>query len=389
MPVRRAELLLLAALFVGAATGQRPEAAEPEPAIELHIAVAAAPQRGALPALAWFCDRWLFEAPFWPQERDRRLAFHLRWTAAGVTIGDVPHELDERTAVAGSLVIGATPPVQLHCSTAGIEDWYVPAGLTLPERWRHRLDELEAWVLDSPRTLATPIVIGHLAGALAADDPYGHMLRGASASCGDVTWSAWTEPGRVRVRGRSDGGLVLPAALFALAVQQGPAPHRHSLRAFAAADGDRAEAARQLGRGTEPVAESTLRALLHGDDRTRLVAIDALVRRGAVTQLPAIVAAGTADSPWAALAARDAIVALWPVASAEVRQRTRVALARSTCVELRSLDVERLPIATPTPSQPPSVAPQPVRALCWLACTAIGLLGWWLRERALAAKLVT
>ncbi len=258
----------------------------------------------------------------------------------------------------------------------------MPAAAAIPTALRSLLVDLGLGWLDRPRTLAVPVLVGHLAGGLAHDDPFAELLQIGASHCGDATWLAWPSAGGIRVRGRSGGGLALPAALVLLARRDGAGVDALAVRAYAARDADRDEATRQFVRATRD-ARAPLTAMLHADDSTRLCAIDGLVRRGAGDELPAIVAAAAADMPWATLAALDALPELWPLASASTRQRTRAALQRSDNVSLRAFDVDALAGSTDTPAP---CADLRLRGLCCLAVAAFGVLGFWLRERAFLAR---
>jgi len=178
---------------------------------------------------------------------------------------------------------------------------------------------------------------------------------------------------------------MLPMVLLLTATAgEQAAPTPLQLRSFAARDGDRAEAARQLARDDRELDCQTLQSLLFGDDELRLTAARALVRRGAVESLPQIIDAAAPDKPWATLAARDAVYDLWPAADEATRLRCVRALERSSCPQLRSLDVAALE-APPTPDAEASPAEAPrVRAFAILVCTGVGLLGLWSRARARA-----
>ena len=377
---RRADAVaaaLLACLLGGTAAAQT---APPGPV--LRVAFAAAPARHQTPALAWLCEHHLPARAEWPRGLDPRGAFALQLDAAGLRIHATKVTVAEAQVAVGSCTIGPHV-VLMQCATDGTEDWHVPAGLVLPAPWRTVLNELDAMQPGVPRTLAAAVLAGHLAGGLADGDPRADLLRIGSSACGDVTWLGWRSDAGVRVRGRSEGGLTLPALLVSLAVASERGSTGLQLRAFAARDVDRAEAARRLLRSEEHLALPTLRSLLHADDPTRLAAIDTLVRRHCTTELPAIVAAGDADNPWAALAAVDALRELWLDADPIVQQRTRAALARSDSMLLRSIDTTTLPRRLTTP--PAAVeaadgAPQ-ARALILLGLMAIGIAGLWQRER--------
>jgi hypothetical protein len=367
----------LAALLLAVLTA----AQQPAGTFVVEVAVAAAPQRTKLQALAWLASDWLAANARWPQGLEPRAAFRLTLTERELRIAPLATDLPRDVVVAGSCTLGDGPPALFRCGVDGSEDWYVPAAFEPPPAWLRRLGDLDAAALDRPRTLATAALVGHLAGALAIDDPRAELLQLGASLCGDVTWLAWATPEGLRVRGRSDGGLLLPAALLLLADAAGPHPDPLAVRAYAARDGDRAEATRQMARASGDDSLAPLRAMLHADDPTRLSAIDALVRRRSRDDLPAIVAAAKPDLPWTTLAAADALRELWPAASPAARQRTRAALARSDNIALRAIDVEALAQKRAT-ADAGDVASARLRALAWLALLATGLTGFWLRERA-------
>lgn len=350
------------------------------PAAALCIAVAAAPQRSSLPALQWLCEVALPQQASWPRGLDAAGPFVLRLDAQGLTIAR-GEPLPRGVAIAGSCRLGEGPAALFECRDDGVEDWFVPADFVVPAPWWSLLQRLEADVLDLPRRLDAAVVLGHLAGAVAEGDERQELLQLAAAGCGTVTWTAWRGAATLRVRGRGDGGLVLPALLLVLADGDGASPEL-SLRAFAARDDDRAEAARQLGRRDDPQDLATLRALLFADDDTCLAAIGALVRRGAVTALPDIVAAATDERPFATRAAIDAVTAMWPAANPTTKQRVRAAIQRSSSLDMRALDVgadwRRLPDAARDRDDGSGRA----RLLVLLLLSAICLYGLWCRERA-------
>ena len=350
---------------------------------EFHAVVAPAAQRGAVPAIAWFAESWLqthgTKQPGVALER----AFALHGTPDGLVVATTTIAPGKDVVAAGSCRLGDSAPLLWQCRTDGTEDWFVPADFPLPAPYRSRLQALDADVLDQPRTLATGVLAGHLAGGLAEGDPRADLLRLCASACGDLTWTAWRDGTQLRVRGRSEGGLLLPALLLLLADDGRQRDDGLVLRAFAARDHERDEAARQLGLSRSAHSVATLRAMLRGDDTTRLCAIDALTRRGAAEELPAIVAAADAATPLATLAAADALRSLWVDASPLARQRTRAAIAQSASLDLRRIDLEALPrrVTAPTGPAPTATADRPTIALVWLSITAFGLLGLWLRER--------
>jgi hypothetical protein len=370
-----------AALLVGALLA--PLAAQDEP--RLHVAFGARPARLTVPAIEWLCHDHLPKRPEWPTSLAADEAFALTLSPRGIVVSATPVTLPADVVAAGSCSIGAGRPMVFRCGTDGTEDWYVPLDFALPDAWRTMLRALQADLLDEPRLLDATVVVGHLAGAMVDGDPRGELLRLGSSLCGQVAWTTWTTPTHVRVRGKSDGGLSLPAVFLALAAGAHPAPETAlALRAFAGRDGDRAEAARQLARTPGERATATLRALLHADDTTALAAIDTLVRSGCTDELPRIVAAAKPQSPWASLAAADALRELWVFADPVVRARTRKAVAGSQSMAVRQVDLDRLPtrVATPSTAAAPDDGAGRLRALLLLGIFAVGLHGLWARERA-------
>ncbi|MGK0204059.1 MAG: hypothetical protein ACI9S9_003139 [Planctomycetota bacterium] len=346
--------------------------------------------------MAWLCDEFLPTLPQWPEGLDPSKSFSLSLSAAGLQIRKT-----EVVVPAGAVAIGTcsfsaadpTPQILWRCETNGREQWFVPNDFELPPRWQQLLHAIEADLVGTSRTLAVAVITGHLAGGLLDNDPRSALLRLGPALCGDATWQAQRLGDKLHVYGRSGGGLMLPMTFLALAIADGCGElSALSLRAFAARDADKSEAARQLGRTDRELDTRTLRALLHAEDEVRLTAIEALVRHGASNELPAIIRAADAQHPWATIAARDAVTRLWSTATGEERYATRAALRASDVSELQQIDVEAL-AATPTNALIMPISPDSdttiavdggrARALILLLCTSIGLLGLWHRERAM------
>ncbi len=368
-----AELAFAAALLALPATLP----AQDEPVPTLHVAIADASSRGRLPALAWACEHWMPHQPWWPADVDPRGALRLSLTGGRPHIARLGQPPDDGVACHGTLTCGDGPAIHFACALDGVEDWIVPADVVVPRPWREALQRLDACALHTPRTLDLAVVAGHLAGALADGDPLAALVQLGAMRCGEVTWTSWAGDGHLRVRGRSDGGLWLPAALLALASGNGKGWNGLTVRAHGSNSGDQLEAVRQLAASDAVSARTVLRAMLHADDAARAAAIDALVRTGAADELPAIVAAATPDAPWATLAAVDAVPALWDSASNEVRERTRRAIAQSHTLAVRAID----PRPTTDAESVPTVAPLATRLVFWLAASALGLFWLWQRDR--------
>lgn len=370
-------LALVAALAAGALAQRVPE---------VHATFGARSARLTLPAIEWLCTSHLPARAEWPADLDPNGPFAVVLSDRGLRILPTRVTLPRDVACGGSCTFDGGAPLLWSCGSDGVEDWFVPRAVNAPAAWRTLLAGLEVDSLAWPRTLDTAVVVAHLAGATVDGDPRGELLRLGSALCGQVSFTAWSSNDHLRVRGRSDGGLALPALLLALAAEsKSGAETALALRAFAARDSDRAEATRQFARVPGDRSVDTLRALLHADDAVALVAIDALVRLRAAGELPNIVAAASPDAPWASLAAADALRELWPDAAPAVRARTRTAAAACRATSVREVDLDRLPTRIARPAAETQAAPDGsgrAQALLLMGLFAIGLHGLWARERA-------
>lgn len=372
-----AERLGAAVLAASTAVAQVPTA---EPVLRAVAAPAAFATTGTAGAWEWLLTEFLPQRPEWPADLPVGRAVEIEWRGDDLTIRAASAAPPAGHGAAGSFAFGDGPAGLWSCRTDGVEDWYLPTGFRVPPSWRNLLPQLAATELEQPRRLDVAVLVGHLAPALVDADPRATLLRVGASQCGETTWIAWRTPTHLRVRGGSAGGLLLPATLLAVALADGHgAAPALPLRAFAGRDGDRDEAARQLLRSDAATAGPTLRALLHGDDDQRLVAIDAMVRRGAAHELPRIVAAANGH-PRAALAAADAVQQLFAAANPIDRQRTRAALARAKDADLRSLDVDAL-LGTRPVGRGPADGSHRARWLLALGCLGVLLYGLWLRER--------
>ena len=357
---------------------------------QLHAVFAASEHRGGAPAIAWLCEEVLPARPEWPDDLDPQAAYALTVSNGAVTVHPTQVTVPEGLAALGTLTIKsgaglADAPLVWCCGHDGDEQWRIPASFSAPADWLEALAAVGADAIGTPRTISAPVLAGHLCGGLLEGDPRAALLRIGPALCGDVTWeSTQTDDGTV-VRGRSGGGLMLPLALLLASSADGSSsPSALRLRAFAARDGDRGEAARQLGRPDRELDVETLCALLHSEDELRLAAIRSLTRRGAASALPQILDAATPDMPWSTVAARDALFELWPRAVEAERRDALAALARNRCPELRGVDPDArraAPGAAPAPAQGDSAR---ARLLAALGCCGVGLFGLWRRERVRA-----
>lgn len=362
----------------------------------VHAAIAAATHRKQVPAIAWLCEEFLPSLPQWPADLDPQQPLALSLSLTGLQIRATDVTVPPGAVAVGTFSFAAATAnednaIAWRCDHNGHERWHVPKQMQLPHTWRNLLHTLEADLVGTARTLSVPVIAGHLAGGMADGDPAAAALRLCPSLCGDATWMSTQHDGYLEVRGRSGGGLMLPAALVAIAIVDGGGElSTLSMRAFAARDGDQAEAARQLGRSDRTVDVATLRSLLRGDDPVRLTAIESLVRHRQSQELVNIIAAARADKPWATIAARDAVKRLWPIASITDRNAARAAMHQSDIPQLQELAASELVLGSSV-ELPTSLAgnTQPqveiisdrARLLIVLFLASIGLFGLWLRER--------
>ncbi len=361
-------------------------AQEPPPSPVLRALCAGLPSAADAPALHWLVGTMLPRLPEWPRDLAAGQTFALEVSATGTKITPASATVPADCFAAGSLHLGDHVAL-FACRADGTEDWFLPPTAPWPAPWTKLLDRLGADEFDLPRTVDVTVLVAHLLGPLPEDDPRAALLRLLPAQCGEATWTAWRSPTHLRVRGRSNAGLALPALLLHLALATGADRiDRLPLRAFSARDGDRAEATRQLVRDDSVGSIEVLRSLLHADDELRLVAIDALVRRGDTAELPRIVAAAAPDHPLASLAAADAVRSLFANAAPLDRQRTRAAIVRSAERDLRAIDVEALLPGRRRTAAPADDGSQRGRLLALLLLTGIAVYGLWSRERSRLAS---
>ena len=388
---RRILVGLLASVVVGPVAQVAPPT---QGGPQLHAAIAASSERVNVPAIAWLCEEYLPSLPEWPEGLDPHSRYAVSLSADGLRIQATDIILPKGSVAIGSCTFDSsanTPPLLWSCELNGQERWSVPTDFHLPAQWRRLLHSLEADLTDTPRTLSVPVIIGHLAGGLLDDDPRSALLRLTPALCGDATWLAWQQGDYTHVCGRSLGGLMLPVTLLALSIDDRQIPASTlALRAFSSRDMDQAEALRQLSRPDRRLDTATLRALLHAEDPVCLAAIEALIRHRATDSLPNIVKAAGPKRPLATIAARDAVLRLWPTATTEIRHATHAALALTNSPVLGQLNAEDLPVDASSHSDSRIVTEMPTttngsraRALTILFFVSLGLLALWRREQVM------
>lgn len=327
---------------------------------------------GAL-AIDWMRREILATNAQWPKGRDVSNAFSAWLDGGTIRFGDAV-QLPESCLVAGEFVVdGCT--VAFECRGDGSETWRVGRP-ELPAPLASLFAQLRIDVDGAPRTLDFASLAGNLAGVAVEEDSRARLVHLAAMQCGEVTIAARRDKGAIVVDGRSAGGLVGPAWILSEIRRRDAAQaiddsvRAWSARAFAGADADRIEAARQLQRAGA-AAIPALRALLHGDEASRLCAIDGLVRLRAAGELPRIVAAADADMPLATAMAKTAIDELLPLADVTTRERAQKALARNSALDLGLIG----------PSSR-STADQRWRLVAFSSLTLACFVGLWLRERA-------
>lgn len=350
--------------------------------VEVRVRFAADANENGPAGLVWLRTERLPRLPGWPAGLSPRDAFELDLATSGNTVRtSAPPPGD--AYLAGEVVLPGWGSLLLRCDRAGIEDWFAPDRPLPPELFA--LVGNAAAAAGVPCTVDVGALAGHLTTIL-TDAPGADLLTAGAAMCGEVTLQWWRDAAGVRVRGRSGGGLLLPAAIawlaaqpptarpeqwFALPRQQGPG--RWPLRAFVSRDGFRAEAARQLA--LAPAAVGTLGALLHADPVTRLAAMDTLVRQGDAGALPGIVRAADPGQPATVAMARLAVDQLWPGAGPATRADVHRALVHNPIADLRA--------AVRAAAAPAADWRRPL--VLTLAVTALVLLVLLRRERRRAA----
>ena len=357
----------------------------------LHAGLAADPDGSGPAALVWLRREYLPALATWPHGRDPLAAVVVHWRGQEFTFDELPGTGAGGYAQ-GEFCLPGADSVLFSCGTDGVEDWFVPANCTPSGRPAQLVRALGIRTGAPARTIDIAAMCGNLGGSLPADDPRLQWIGLGAANCGELTFTCWQVGDRLRVRGRSGGGLLLPAFLaFAATLPPGADASarwatvpdddtaRWSLRAFAGRDSDRAEATRQLAAASDPRARTTLRLLLRADASTRTAAMDGLVRLQAAEQLPRILAAADPALPDTVAMAGEAVTELWPELPLALRGQVRAALENHPAEALRQLDPDR--DSRNAGSDPVGVQALPNRWLLPLLATGAGLLGLWLRER--------
>jgi hypothetical protein len=364
----------LAACFAASAVGQTPTLR-----VQWHFAAGCA-ERG--PAAVRTLLRELLPAePGWPAALQPEQSLVVTWQDQRW------HFAASNTAPPGAALFAVAlwptaggPPAVGSCDTNGIEDWFVPTdwSSSAPEsRWLAQFAPADG---GGPRTYHVATLIAPQLEPSLDGSPTRKLLE-LAAECGELCVVAWQSNLGLRVRGRSEGGLSVPAfLLWRLGANPPDAATDLRLHALAACDSERSAAAR-LGSRAASFGATLWQALLYADDATRLAAIDSLVRRGEAAALPAVVAAADPRLPLSLQATADAVRELWSTLPTRDQPGLLRALAQSAAPGLRSLAVE-LAAAPGSRFARQGVDPGArARWLLALGCLAAGVYGLWLRER--------
>ena len=338
-----------------------------------RVAFATASENEETRALRWLRREILATRNDWPKGRSADDAFAISWNGNEHRVLDAIALPNDCAAVGELLIDDCT--IAIACANDGSETWRIrPA--KLPTSIARLLAPLRVDIDGPARTIDFLALAGNLAGAAVEEDDLARKLHLAAIQCGEVTVSIARDGDTLVVKGKSNGGLIGPAYLLHEIQRRDAAQQIDSdadawrARAFAGVDGDRVEAARQLQRiGGDAV--PSLRALLHGDEASRLCAMDALVRLQAAAELPRILAAADADMPLATAMAETAATELWPLATEATRQQARDIVARNAALDQ---DHWIASDASRRDARWRMVAIASVSLVC--------LVGMWLRERA-------
>ena len=351
---RAAHLIALALAFVARGGAQEPATGAD---VELVVILAAAGEVDGPPAWAWMRRNTLqrvVEVDCAPDE-----AIELRLDSRG-RLTCRPAAIDVRPAYAVlELRGGGEVLARGQCEVDGSESWTVPARLTkerLPAALCGLVDRFAYEARTGWLALDLATASGNLMVAAATGDPLGDALTACAAECGTLVVVARRTPdGALQVQARSGGGLALPAVLLALAdAQSGIAPARHErladdlerwlVLAASAQSAEQEEAARQLSRFDDLRARAALERMLHAGGRARVIAMEGLVRLGAVDSLGAIVAAA---DPGIEGSVELAAVAVWSLSPQPVRD----ALAAREPAVTRPVAEVREVVAAPDPDE--------------------------------------
>ncbi|MEM7202041.1 MAG: hypothetical protein AAF628_17365 [Planctomycetota bacterium] len=392
------------ALCVAAGPLQSQQHAAPSPTAAAaesptaEITLAADPECKGPAAWCWVRENVLPSLDAWPSDLNPHDAIRIHVSRDHLEIAPAPATPPAPPDSAShylhaELRIPVTGTLRVTGDVDGREEWTGKVHATPARRLGHLLRTLGVTAAPGPLELDVAALVAAVDPLHVDADATSAQLALAAAHCGVVTLQLLHTSPTLRVVGRSDGGLLLPALLLVAADARAPivtaagptgADHRWLVRARCARGFERTEAARQLAISDDPRAAEALADLLLADPWTRATAISALVRRREAEALPDVLAAAAPD---AVLTEPLAEAALWQLLPPPSPARAAVlrSLAGHDSETLRTFPARlaqwRQLGAARTGTQHPGVRPSPDRsaAIHWLSGTAVliaALLLW-------------
>jgi len=291
-------LITRAALLVTAAMLAWPSAAHAQASV-VRARLAADPDRRGPAAWTWIRSGLLPQLECWPRGLDPQVALELEFSEHGVRAAAAAQPKASDDYLTAYVELHGIGTIRVRANFDGVERWS-GRGLAAPRGHTARfLDLLGVADAADPIVFDVAALVGNWLPGLAEDDPLYPLLALGPAECGKLTMTVEATGPDLTVVGRSHGGLLIPALLCYLADRRHSATDhripssadRWVLLARCARDTRREEAARQLALCDDPEATDTLERLLHSEDFTRVVAMDALIRRGDTASMAAVLAA--------------------------------------------------------------------------------------------------
>ncbi len=299
----------------------------------LDISLAADPGKTGPSAWTWLRSECLTSLPEWPEEKDPLSSLRLRVYAANQC------EVIDGTPGDGLYLRAEAHPspachIEITCKFSGVETWDlegVPSG-----RYAMLVNLLGLDRGRTPVTFDSLAVASTILGGTVDGDELGRLINWGAEACGELDLHFWKTETGIRIRGASQGGMLLPAALTVLAdwhahpaeslLQAGRKIDRCDqviLLAAAARYDERSEAIRQLSILDDPRVIPVLERLLREDDQTRVLTMESLVRAKVSKALPRLLAASSDSIDGSEAMARVALWTLWPSTSPSTRQQIR------------------------------------------------------------------
>lgn len=300
----------------------------------VEIDLAACPT-GSGPRAWRYARDWLATSA----QLDPHAALRITWDGARLAVA--PGQRSTLGAYLRARVTLESGEIQVACDHDGHEAWSIAGAATRTESYRALLAWLDLDRAGSDRAwFDAGALIGLSGPGFETESPVAVRLAVAATECGDLVVAREAAVGAERLRARSAGGLLLPAALLWRNRREAGSidPEQRWLSlAFAARDARRDEAMLQLTRSVTASSERGLRALCL-DPGTAPRALEALTRRGAVGSLTQLASLSSTPDPMTAEVARGAIATLWPRADQTQRAQTRARADRRLLDALDALD---------------------------------------------------